>query len=119
MAAISDAVVAAVRAYRAFGRAREALAEARAEEMDRFVPRSWPRRSLAAGRGCLVTIACDVRIAVTLDRGLVERLLPGVLHDAEIQAQGFSLDSERRSWLAGRVGAHLEALLSERVEALR
>ena len=56
----------------------------------------------------------EPRISVTLHREILERLLPGVLDNAETRAQGFTSESERRSWVAGHIGAHLEALLRGR-----
>jgi hypothetical protein len=50
-------------------------------------------------------------ILVSIDRRLVEQLLPGQIADAELRAQGFADSRERRAWIAGRLGVQLEQLL--------
>ena len=50
-------------------------------------------------------------ILVALPRELVERLAPGAIREAELHAQGFADKLEREAWIAGNVGAHLEAAL--------
>jgi hypothetical protein len=47
-------------------------------------------------------------ILVSVDRRLVEQLLPGAITEAETQAQEFADSWERRSWIAGRLGSQLE-----------
>lgn len=50
-------------------------------------------------------------ILVALDRELVERLLePGAIATAERRAEGFS-ERERWRWIAGHLGARIEAAL--------
>lgn len=49
-------------------------------------------------------------ILVALDRKLVERLVPGVIHDAETRSQGFE-NPDRWRWIAGHIGVHVEAVL--------
>ena len=49
-------------------------------------------------------------ILVSLPRELVDQLAPGAIRDAEIRSQGFE-DPDRWRWIAGHIGAHLEAVL--------
>ncbi len=57
---------------------------------------------------------CDTlpTILVRVDRRLVEQLLPGAIAEAETLALGFADSAERRTWVAGRLGARLEQRLS-------
>jgi hypothetical protein len=61
-------------------------------------------------------LATPPTIMVSLRREIVERLMPGVIHNAETLAQSFTDESERRSWITGHIGAHLEAWLNGRGE---
>ncbi len=49
-------------------------------------------------------------ILVSVDRRLVEHLLPGAIAEAETRAQGFADSWERRVWIAGRLGVQLKQL---------
>lgn len=51
-------------------------------------------------------------ILVALDRNLIEQLIGAeVLRDAELRGRAFKDEHERRLWIAGRVGLHLEAAI--------
>jgi len=50
-------------------------------------------------------------IMVSVDRRLVDELLPGAIAEAEQLAAGFSDSHDRRAWVAGRLGRRLEPLL--------
>lgn len=53
-------------------------------------------------------------ILISVDRRLVEQLLPGAIAEAEAQAEGFPDSAERTAWIAGRVGIQLEQLVEAR-----
>ena len=59
-------------------------------------------------------MSAEPTILVSLDRELVEQLAPGAIRDAEARARAFEDEIERRMWIAGRVGIHLEAALPAR-----
>lgn len=50
-------------------------------------------------------------VLVSIDRRLIERLLPGAIAEAEAVADGFDDDRERQMWIAGRLGALLEQVV--------
>jgi hypothetical protein len=58
-------------------------------------------------------------ILVSIDRRIVDRLLPGAIAEAETLAQGFADTGERRAWVAGRLGVQLEQLLPAELEVTR